>query len=164
MRYSFNFGSLMHGIKTKVDAKRKIKKFMYEACAIKELQFKINKTIKMCLRILDNMEKGVSRKKGKHEFIEHMVTLKLEEMDSNPDGAKKGHKAAKGKKKKDKKGGAPITPKEMLTHMAKITKMFMFIADFRRKTFMFRMEYAWHRRQPVEDKEPDYVDSVRKLK
>ena len=93
-----------------------------------------------------------------------MITTKLEEMENNPDGAKKGAKAAKGKKKKDKKGGAPISPKDMASHMAKVTKMFMYIADFRRKTFMYRMEYAWHRRQPLEDKEPSYEESVRKLK
>ena len=120
-----NFRAMMQGIVTKVDAKRRVKKFMLEACSKKELQLKINKTIRMCLRILRNMEEGARRRQGKLELIEKMITSKLEEMENNPDGAKKGAKAAKGKKKKDKKGGAPISPKDMASHMAKVTKMFM---------------------------------------
>jgi hypothetical protein len=94
-----------------------------------------------------------------------MIKDRLEEMDTDPE-SKKGHKAAKGhhKKKKDKKGGHPISPKDMTVHLAKITKMFMYIADFRRKAFIYRMEYAWHRRQPIEDKDPSYENTVRLLK
>ena len=103
--------------------------------------------MKYCWRIVQNMEAAVARKKGKAEYISDLIKHRLAELVENPETAKKGKaRGGGGKKKKDKKGGVPIAPKDMVHQIPKLTRFFMYIGDFRRKTFMFRMEYAWHRR------------------